>query len=144
MNPPPAMDLALQHILQNGLAVVRDEPLEETRRTSVLRALVQIFKDANRGSETLGARNLLLAVEEPPAFERFVLFFRYLNDSIGQDLPSRLSEATTVLTAIENKANLNADAKKRVADLIQDLLSAIARDSALKQLGSPREVRMNF
>jgi len=140
----PITDLALQHILQSGLAVVRDEPVEEARRSKVLRALVQIFTDADRGSQALGAKNLLLAVEEPPAFERFVLLFRYLNQSFGEDLPARLSEVTSVLADIEKNAQLDPQAKGRAAELIEGLLAAIARESALRQLAPPREVQLSF
>lgn len=140
----PITDLALQHILQSGLAVVRGEPLEESRRSKVLQALVQIFTDADRGSQALGAQNLLLAVEEPPAFERFVLLFRYLNQSFGQDLPARLSEVASVLTDIERNAPLSAQAKTRAAELLEGVLAAIARESALRQLTPPREVQLSF
>jgi hypothetical protein len=109
-----------------------------------LRALVQIFTDADRGSQALGAQNLLLAVEEPPAFERFVLLFRYLNQSFGQDLPARLSEAASVLTDIEKNAPLSMQAKTRAAELIEGVLAAIARESALRQLTPPREVQLSF
>lgn len=140
----PITDLALQHILQSGLAVVRGEPVEESRRSKVLQALVQIFTDADRGSQALGAQNLLLAVEEPPAFERFVLLFRYLNQSFGQDLPARLSEAASVLTDIEKNAPLSAQAKTRAAELLEGVLAAIAREGALRQLAPPREVQLSF
>ena len=144
MYPTPTSDLALRHILESGLKVVRDEPVDESRRTNVLRALVQIFTEASRGSEAVNSRNMLIAVEEPPAFERFALFFRYLNRTFGADLPARLAEATGVLTAIEQKAQLNAAAKGRVAELIQNMLAAINRESRLSQLNSPKEVRLSF
>lgn len=144
MYPSATSDLALKHILESGLQVIQGEPIEEAHRTSVLRALVQIFTDASRGSDAVHARNMLVAVEEPPAFERFALFFRYLNRSFGADLPARLAEAVGVLTAIEQHANQGAEAKLRVAELIQGMLSAISRESRLTKLNSPKEVRLSF
>lgn len=140
----PTTDLALQHVLQSGLAVVRNQPLAGERRTQVLRALVEIFSDADRGSQAVGAHNLLISVEEPPAFERFVLFFRYLHQSLGNDLPARLSEATAVFSGIENNADQAADAKARVAALIEGVLAAISRENALAPLAAPKDVQLSF
>lgn len=137
-------DIALQHILQSGLDVVRGNAIEGTRRTKVLRALSQIFTDANKGCQALSTQSFLSTAQEPPAFERFVLFFRYLNRSVGQDLPSRLSEASRVLAAIEQQSQLDEAAKTRVAELIQDLLSAMARESALNPLVPAKEVELSF
>ncbi|MES2786142.1 MAG: hypothetical protein V4684_11825 [Pseudomonadota bacterium] len=144
MHTLPASDLALQHILRSGLAVVNDEPIDQARRTDVLHALVEIFSDAQRGSQALAAQNFLMSANESPAFERFALFFRYLNRTCGNDLPQRIAEATQVLSAIEEEHELAPDAKSRVADLFQHLLSAIARESALSPLVSPRELRLSF
>lgn len=144
MHTLPATDLALQHILISGLAVVKDEPLEDTRRTSVVHALVEIFDDASRGSQALVAQNFLMSANESPAFERFALLYRYLNRTCGQELPARIAEASAVLSAIEDKQVLEHGAKARVAELIQQLISAIARESALTPLVSPREVRLSF
>lgn len=144
MYASPTSDLAFKHILESGLRVVRHESIENTRRSNVLRALVQIFTEASRGSQAVNARNMLVAVEEPPAFERFALFFRYLDRTIGADLPARLTEATEVLSAIEQEGKLNADAERRAADLIQNMLTAISRESRLCQLSSPKEVHLSF
>lgn len=144
MHTLPVADIALQHILQSGLAIVRGEAVDAGRRTKVLHALVQIFTDANKGCQALSTQNFLTTAQEPPAFERFVQFFRYLNRSVGQDLPARLSEASTVLTAIEQQSQSSEDAKVRVAELMQGLLSAMARETALSPLVPPKEVELHF
>lgn len=144
MHPTTTMDLALQHTLQSGLAVVSGEPMDESRRTKVLPALIQIFNDANKGSQALAARSLLAAVQEPPALERFALFFRYLNKSIGRDLPARLNEVVSVLSTIERNESVSADARQRAADLIEQLLQAIVRENALTPLSLPKELGLVF
>jgi hypothetical protein len=139
---PPTADLALQHILQGGLSIMSGEVVDEMRRAKLLSALAQIFKDANKGCQAFGAQNFLLAAEEPPAFERFVMLFRYLSRSFGSELPARLSEASQVLRIIESDGQPNEEAKGRVKELIQNLLLAISRESALRPLVAPKEVSL--
>ena len=104
----------------------------------VLDSLIEIFSEANRGSEALLAHNLLFAVEERPAFERFSLFFRYLNDSFGAELPNRLSEGVSVLTELRNGQIGDEAQRTRAEELIDNLLQALQRESALSPLDPPR------
>ncbi len=134
----PSRDLGLQHALENGLALLRHEPLDEARRMQVLDSLIDIFSEANRGSQALLAHNLLFAVEERPAFERFSLFFRYLNDSFGAELPNRLSEGVSVLTELRNGQIGDEAQRTRAEELIDNLLKALQRESALSPLDPPR------
>lgn len=132
-------DLGLQHVLENGLALIRDEPIDEERRTQVLESLIKIFSEANRGSQVIQAQNLLFAASDRPAFERFTLFFRYLKDPFGNDLPARLLEAAIVLTKLRDGCLDDEDQRARVGELIESLLAAMEREIALLSLVSPRE-----
>jgi len=134
----PSRDLGLELVLENGLAVIRQDPIDESRRRQILDRLIEIFSEADRGSQALKARNLLFAAEERPAFERFTLFFRYLKDSYGDDLPRRLSEAVGALTELRD-GNLRDNAKRASAgELIEGLLAALQREIALSPLAPPR------
>jgi hypothetical protein len=135
-------DLALRHILQSGVAALRGEPMTQDRRSQVLQALVEMFSDADRGSHAMGTQNFLSALEEPPAFERFVLCFRYLDKSIGSELPNRLAEASRTLAAAKVSAPINPDAKTRVTELLELMLQAMAREVVLNPLRAPKEVRL--
>jgi hypothetical protein len=144
MYETPIADLALTHILESGLKLVRNEPLDDQRRGAVLPALVQIFQEANKGSQAVSARNMLVGVTEAPTLERYALFFRYLDGSLGADLTDRLSEATGVLSAIQQNGPLDNDAKGRLAEMIENMLTAITREARVVQLAPPVEVRLSF
>ena len=144
MNSLPAKDLALKHILESGVKLVEGQAVEEPRRTNVLKALVKIFADADKGSQALSTRNFFMAAEEPPVIERFTLFFRHLHRSIGSDLSARLSEAASVMKSIEETGHADAAAQVRVAGLLRDLLAGIAQESALTPLVSQKEVLLSF
>lgn len=132
-------DLGLKHVLENGLALIRDEPFDDGRRTQVLESLIKIFSEADRGSQVIQERNLLFAASDRPAFERFTMFFRYLKDSFGADLPARLSEAPIVLTALRDGCLDDEIQRARVGELIESILAAMEREIALMPLASPRE-----
>jgi len=145
MYASPISDLALEHILESGLRVLNSDLIDDGRRMSVLHALVQIFTEAGRGSAAVTAQNhMLIALEEPPAFERFALFFRYLNRTFGADLPARLNEASQVFTAIEQDMDIPPAMRNRVAELVEGMLTAIHRESRLVQLAPPKELRLSF
>jgi hypothetical protein len=144
MNATPVTDLALRHILESGLAVVKGEQLEPTRKGFVLKALGKIFDDARKGSHALTARNFFLAAEEPPVLERFSLFFRYLHGTMGDDLSTRLDEVAGVLGELETNGEAEANAKARAAQLIENLLAGIAQESALAPLVPQQDAILAF
>jgi hypothetical protein len=135
----PSEDLGLQHVLENGLAVIEKKPIEgeASRRTQILDSLIEIFSEADLGSQALDAKNLMFAVEQGPAFDRFSLFFHYLQDVFGDELCARLKEATAALTEIRNAMLHDEDRRRRTADFIQSLLAALHRESARLPLVSP-------
>ena len=138
----PSEDLGLQHVLENGLAVIEQKPIiEVTRGTQILHSLIEIFSEADRGSQALGAKNLMFAVEQGPAFERFSLFFHYLQDVFGEELAARLSEATTALKEIRKENPPDEVQRLRTAELIQSFLSALHRENARSPLISPNTIQ---
>lgn len=135
---PPSKDLGLRHVLEAGLAVVRNEQIDETRRGEVLDRLIEIFSQAERGSQAVEAENLLFATEQRSDFERFSLFFSYLDDLFGADLPTRLTETKEALGELRNHDALDEARLRQAEELIENLIAAIKRDAALAPLEPPR------
>lgn len=135
----PSMDIGLQHVLENGLSLIEQQPVPGAQRQQVLNSLVTIFSEAKLGSQALVVQNLLLAVKEGPAVERFSLFFRYLKESFGDELPERLSEAEKVFADIRDGREFDDAQKARAADLIRHLLTALHRESVSVPLTAPRQ-----
>lgn len=134
------IDLGLKDALRNGLAVIRGDTIEEARRAQVLDSLVQVFSEASRGSQVLATRSLLSATDDRPAFERFALFFRYLKDKYESDLPTRLSEAANALSDLRDGDLLDRVRRERVREMLENLLEALRRESALVPLVPPQDI----
>lgn len=135
----PSMDIGLRYALEAGLSVVGTQPAAEVD-AKVLENLVDIFSEAGRGSQEVEQRELLVGVNERPAFDRFALFFRYLRDAVGDDLPKRLSETASVFSGVKNREAIDPDRRKRAADLIEKLLIAMRREASLSRLVAPKSI----
>ena len=135
----PSMDIGLRHALEAGLSVVGTQPATEVD-TRVLDSLVEIFSEAGRGSQAVEQRELLVGLNERPAFERFALFFRYLRDAVGDDLPRRLSETASVFSEVKNRETVDPERRKQAADLIEKLLIAMRREASLSRLVAPKSI----
>lgn len=134
----PAEDLSLQHVFENGLAVLRSKELSADRRARTLEALNRIFSEAESASQALHAQNLLFGVEQRPALERFTLFFRHLDRHFGECLSDRLQEASDVFAKLKNHGMPDSASRKRAEELIERLLSAFDEERSLSPLEPPR------
>lgn len=138
----PSQDLGLQHMLQNGVAILRGTNLGADRRQQVLDGVLEIVTDADRGCEALQEQSLAFARSDRPALERFSLFLSYVGDTDG-NLSERLAEAKDVIQALVANDDVPQNQRNSVADLLESLVKALKRERALTPLPSPREIYYN-
>ena len=135
---PPSKDLGLRHVMEAGLAVIRNEQIDEVRRAEILDRLIEIFSEAERGSQAVESENLLFATEQRSDFERFSLFFSYLDMQFGANLATRLAETKEALGELRNHDARDEARLQQAGDLIENLIAAIKRDATLAPLEPPR------
>ena len=140
MRLEPSRDIGLQNLLRKGLAIIRDEVPDTDGQEQLFDTLIEIFSEANRGSDRLGLRKLSVDEGERLDLERFSVFFRYLASNYGADLSNRLTETTEVLRTMREHGTAEEQRKIRTADLIETFLAALHRDRALRPLKAPRAV----
>lgn len=138
----PSQDLGLQHMLQNGVAVLRGADFGANRRQQVLNGVLEVVADADRGCEALQEQSLAFARSDRPALERFSLFLSYLGDTAG-NLPERLAEAKGVVEGLAVDADVPVANRNSVADLLESLVQALKRERAMVPLAGPREIYSN-
>jgi hypothetical protein len=134
-----SMDIGLRHALEAGLSVVKAQPAPDVD-PKVLDSLVEIFSEAGRGSQAVEQRELLVGVDERPAFERFALFFRYLKGARGDDLSTRLSDTASVFSRVKNREAVEPERRRQAADLIEMLLNAMRPEASLSRLVAPKSI----
>ncbi len=138
----PSRDLGLQHMLQNGVAVLRGADLGAIRRQKVLDGVLEVVTDADRGCEAIQEQSLAFARSDRPALERFSLFLSYLGDTAG-NLSERLAEAKGVIQGLAANVDVPQDQRNSVADLLDSLVQALKRERAMTPLPGPREIYYN-
>lgn len=136
----PSQDLALRHALEAGLSLIADKPLSHSGHTETLRTLIDLLTDAKHGAAALSGHGMLFASERSSEFERFNLFYIYLQGTFGNELPTRIGEAATVLGSLERREEPNEGMRQRAFEFVQRLLSELDRERALQPLVQPREI----
>lgn len=130
----PTFEIGLRHVLEDGLVLMREQQLADDRRQIVLKGLTKIFSGATRGSDITEANRLFARASDRPAVEAFALIFRYLHRVYGQELNARITETRNVLTQLRDGYQTDDQSLAQARDVIEKLLSALRRESALKPL----------
>lgn len=138
----PSQDLGLQHTLKNGVAILSGAHFDAGRREKVLNGLLEIVREADKGSEALQNQSFTFARDEGAAFERFSLFLRYLGDTVA-DIGQRLSSAKDVIEGVGAGVNVDQGEREAVVNLLTQLIDALERDRNLAPLAAPREFHFN-
>ena len=141
MSLAPSTDPGLQSVLENGLTIIRTGGGEEHFRSLILDELIQIFSQADQGSQALKTRNLLAAMDNQIALERLSLFLNYLTFGT-EELPERLSEAASVLAELREGRPQTEAKRNRVCEVIEKLLEGLKNDFATIPLAASRA--LNF
>lgn len=137
MHLAPSQDLGLQHVLENGLAIAKDQPISRSKE-QVLGRLIEIFSEADSGWNALRSSRHGLTSAQRPALDRFSVFYRYLSEDCGADVPNKLIEAKSALQALSSGSLSDAAERQALISLLQALLRGLARERALKKLVSPK------
>jgi hypothetical protein len=132
----PSMDPALRLTLVNGLAALKGQALDGLEPQKVLQRLEQLFGDANTAGSAMVQQNARFVFNNPHAFERYNLFFRYLRGAV-QDLPNRLAEAHETVQALRLGQPVDKAALKRTIALAQALLTALQRERDATRFRAP-------
>jgi hypothetical protein len=131
-------DLGLQHVLENGLAVLRNDEVRSNSRSAALQRLSKILDEADRGSTLVSSSQFFLGKNEQPALESFSKVLRYLKDFAG-DIPSYLTEARRVVSELERGENPDHQALGNAESLLQALLKGLEEERHTRPLVTMQE-----
>lgn len=138
----PFRDLGLQHLLESGLTLCEQPAaLAAERRVEVMSGLAQVFSEADRGADPFRNPAGLWEKGDAPDFERFSIFFRYL-DGAG-DPVAELTQAKTAIEAIRNGRALDQMTVARLKRVIELLLAGLRRDHLSSPLIAPAEMKFS-
>lgn len=139
MQIAPYKDPGLWSVLENGVAVLKGEEMEDGHRALVLECLVSIFSEADRGASVVAGQNLLVMSGDTAAIEQFSLFFDYLAGPLGDDLPARLNEGHALLKGMAAGQVAAPELRVRTREMLEALLGQLQKAAQLEPLVPMRE-----
>ncbi len=130
-------EVGLEHVLEDGLALAEELPIEAERREIVLDGVLLIFDAATEGSELVQRNSLFIRADQKPAFETFEMIFKYLHSDYGDELPARIVETKDVFNSLRSNTHIGQDKLGRCAAFIKSFLEALRLKRALTEPNGP-------
>ena len=139
----PLGSVALRHVVEDAILLIRDNKELAPSRRKVLSDLEILFDEAYKGSELSHGGSLFVAPTEKSAFEAFSLFNRHLSEG-AENWDERLSRSREAVKALQNgQVPQNADIKT-VTSLLEGLLASLRKHTRGELRREPREFKLSF
>jgi hypothetical protein len=138
----PFADIGLRHIVEDALAILGNQPIDPNRRVYVLEDLARLFRDASRGSKIASHRTFFVGSDDKSAYEDFQRLDRYLRHRYQDTWSQLLDDVSGALDGLQKGVPVSADVKQKSQEVLEELLTSIAREHAYETAPAPREIRM--
>lgn len=120
--------LGFRQLIEDGLAVLRDEPISAERRAYVLGHLEKLISQASQGSELIRSRALSVTPAERSAYESFSVIDRFLADAEEAHWSSVLKQTEAALNRLQREdAPVTPDQRNAAMALLEKILSVLAK-----------------
>ncbi len=134
--------VGFRHLVEDGIAVLRNEPVLPDRRKYVLDDLSELIGQANRGSDLFRNHALFVASGERGAVESFSLVDRFLGGAESDYWKSILSQAQDALHQLRNGDIPTAESRDAAVSLLKKILSGLIREPKPGASNMPEEIRI--
>jgi hypothetical protein len=134
--------LGFRHLVEDGIAVLQDQPVGSDRRKYVLDDLSELIGRANRGSDLFRNHALFVASGDRGAVESFSLVDRFLGGAESDYWKSILSQAQEALHQLRNGDVPKAEARDAAVSLLKKILSGLIREPKPGVSNRPEEIRI--
>lgn len=143
-NVEPLGSVALRHVLEDAIALIRDHAgIEETRRASVLGDLENLLNEARKGSELSHAGALFVAPSNKGAFEAYSLINRHLEEAV-QNWGENLVRSLDAVKALRSGVVPNDEDVRSATSLLESLLKSLRKHTRGELRREPREFNFVF
>lgn len=134
--------VGFRHVIEDGLAVLSREHLDPGRRKYVVDDITNLLRDASRGLELVNRSTLFVNSDERSAVDAFSLLNRYLGHGHGQDWGKQLPAAEKAFDELQKNSEPSDDIRAAAADLLQELLIRVQRQSWTGIPEQPEDIRI--
>lgn len=137
-----AMGIGFRHLVEDGLAVLRNEDLPEDRREYVVDDLAEFLQEAMRGLDLERKDSFFVGSADRTAFDTFRFLDQNLRHSSQGDWKEQLPVAKKVFQCLNDGEQVTEDEKRAVASLLCTLLEKVRRHHNLGIPIEPEEIKI--
>jgi len=136
--------VGLRHVLEDGLAVLDERPVEAARRQYVVGDLAGLLEQAARGVKVTEGNHLFAHARDVPDFEAYSLIFRYLNESYRDTLAAKIAETCAAFRKLSLDQPVDPSEKGTARDFLDQMLRRLNRDRSYQQQPEPEAISLTL
>jgi hypothetical protein len=134
--------LGFRHLIEDGVAILQNRPLDPNRRQYVLEDLSGLLMRARRGSDLVRNNALFVASADRTAVESFSVLDRFLDEAESDNWKPILEQTQEALTQLQD-GNVPQDQLRDAAiKLFGRILSGLTREPRPGIPSQPEEIRI--
>lgn len=134
--------VGFRHLIEDGVAILQNQPVGPDRRKYVLDDLAELIGRANRGSDLFRSHALFVASADRSAVESFSLVDRFLGGAESDHWKSVLAQAQEAFHQLRNGGVPGAEARDAAIGLLKKILSGLTREPKPGVSSKPEELRI--
>ncbi len=136
--------LGFRHLIEDGLTILSDRPINADRRAYVVQDLSELVLQAKRGADLVQNNALTATTADRNAFDSFSTLDRFLDRTHEDQWNNLLAKAGEAFAELRKgtRANLNEDQRAAAAKLLKIVLSGLTRESKPGVPYGPEELRI--
>lgn len=135
--------VGFRHLIEDGLAILSDAPLNPRRRAYVLEDLSALLAEAKQGSDLVQSNALFATSEEQKAYESFSLLDRYLNQFTEVQWKEILPSAEAAFAELQKENPMISEGDRIAAtSLLNEILAGLTRGPKSGIPEQPQEIQM--
>lgn len=134
--------VGFRHLVEDGLTILSEKPLERSRQTYVLEDLVSLLNKTLRGSNLLEDSSLFASAEDKKAFATYTFFDRYLGLDLNEKGRKRILAATKAFKELQQGSKVSKEHREAAESLLNELLMGLKHKRGIGVPEDPEEIRI--
>ena len=133
--------LGFRHLIEDGVAILQNRPIDADRRKYVLDDLSDLVLTAKRGSDLVRNNALFVASADRNAVESFSLLDRFLDEAETDQWKVILEQTEQALKQLQRGAVPTQESREAAIVLLKQILSGLIREPKPGVSSQPEEIR---
>jgi hypothetical protein len=134
--------LGFRHLIEDGVAILQDRPVNPDRRQYVLDDLSGLVLRAKRGSDLVRNNALFVASSDRGAVESFSVLDRFLDEAENDHWKTVLEQAEEALNQLKVGNVPQEQLREAAIVLLRRILSGLTREPKPGIPSQPEEIRI--